>query len=189
MPLKMPNPVGGRPGLGGRGLSESVRTCQFLRRQVRCLPPVRLCLAGRSLRGGWALGEPREWLQKGPGPGNPWRRGGRAQPFPAAAAAGWGAVRPLDLLPPQREKGASDIHRVVVSNFLLLSRSSSEREQCPEQGPLPGGRPPSCARRCLGGHDGRAHGFDPCPLRIGGQWDSGLFESQPVVCGSIPGPL
>lgn len=39
-------------------------------------------------------------------------------------------------LPPgkqSREKRESGIHCVVVSNFLLLSRSSSEGEQWPEQ--------------------------------------------------------
>lgn len=128
--------------------------CQVLRRQVRCLP---LCLAGRSLR---AAGpsvnpgvaaertRPRESMEA--------RRPASPSPRRAAWTGGcscWVGRRLLGLRPPQREKGASDIHRVVVSNFLLLSRSSSEREQCPKPGPLPGGRPPSCTRRCPGGHD------------------------------------
>lgn len=53
-----------------------------------------------------------------------------------ARSAGRGVLTASHAQPPgnqSREKGESGIHCVVVSNFLLLLRSSSEGEQCPEQ--------------------------------------------------------
>ena len=75
------------------------------------------------------------------------QRGLGDQPFPRSrcsggqAAAGWGALSasPAAESPGSRgrERGESGIHCTVVSNFLLLSRSSSAREQCPERLRLP----------------------------------------------------
>lgn len=182
-----PRPIGGGPGLGGRGLSESVTNVPLGAQSPWW---VRLCLEGGGLRGGWALGEPSELLQKGPGPENQWRQVGQAQPFPSRpdtldGCSCW--VGPASAEPPATAAGRKELLISIVWLFptSFCFRDPLLRENnAPHKAQLPGGRPPRPA-----GHGGLAHGFDLCPPSLGAQWASGAL-GVPACCGWFcPGGL
>lgn len=110
------------------------------------------------------------------------------RPLPAArAAAGWGALPASPASSPgsrSGEKGESGIHCAVISHFLLLSRSSSEREACPQRGPgLAAGKAVP-----KGVH--WPHGWRWTPVLwepLGTVGIGGRFESQLIVGCSVPG--
>lgn len=120
------------------------------------------------------------------------QRGLGDQPFlwhgcPAEpAAAGWGVLSASPVSSPgspSRERGESGIHCVVVSNFLLLSRSSLEAEHCPKRlrRPRPGARQALGEVAPGGCHDQALEGrwrLIPSSETLWGQWG--------LVASSIP---